>query len=711
DLILADYNLPDFDGIRALKLFQKYDIDIPFILVSGIVGEETAIESLKAGATDYVLKDRLSRLGLVVKRALQEQEERRRLHLAEKELRKLSQAVEQSSSLVMITDTEGIIEYINPQFAEVTGYTLDEIRGLTPRILKSGYTSEMEYQTLWEVIVSGQEWQGEFYNKKKNGDFYWTSAMISPIKNEDGETTHYLAVEEDISQRKEAEDALRRSEAYFRSLIGNISDIITLIDAEGIIQYESPSITRVLGYQPNELVGENVFDFIHPDDRKSARNQLEQGLNYAVEEPSIELRIRHKDGSWHILEAIGNNLLDDPVIAGIVVNSRDVTERRQLEAQLRFAQKMEAVGQLTAGIAHDFNNLLTAINGFSELMLLKLSSDDPLYPMAGKISNAGQRAENLVRQLLTFSRKQIVEPTVLNLNEVVSQIDNMLRRIIGEHIDLKTQLDENLRPVKADPSQIEQIIVNLAVNARDAMPDGGELIIQTANVTDPMSQSNQAETREQVVLMVKDTGIGMGQDVQARIFEPFFTTKPAGQGTGLGLATVYGIVKQSGGDIQVESTEEEGTLFKIFFPSVTDEVVPQQLLKVSEDIPLGKETILLVEDEEGVRDLVSTVLQAQGYRVLDAQNGQVALQLMTSYEGQVHLLLTDVVMPNMSGKTLAQQLSLSYPQLKVLYMSGYTDDAISNRGLEQTKIALLQKPFTSKDLAQKVRQVLDSITP
>jgi two-component system cell cycle sensor histidine kinase/response regulator CckA len=585
DLILADYNLPSFDGLTALELLLERSLDLPFILVSGTVGEETAIESLKAGATDYVLKDRLSRLGPVVTRALHEKGERQRRQRAEEELRKLSRAVEQSPSLVMITDTDGNVEYVNPRFTQITGYTAQEIVGHNPRLLKSGQTTSEEYEQLWQTITDGGEWHGELYNKKKNGEFYWVSVCISPIRDSAGNITHFLSIQEDI------------------------------------------------------------------------------------------------------------------------------TERKQLEEQLRLAQKMEAIGRLTAGIAHDFNNLLTIINGFANLVLQELSYDDPLREMVDKISGSGQHATNLVRQLLTFSRKQIVELKVLDLNDVVRHMDKMLERIIGEDIDLKTSLSPGLWSVKADRAQLEQVIVNLVINARDAMPRGGRLTIGTDNVG--LSDGYVAgrlgmQPGEYVLLTISDTGVGMSKEVRARIFEPFFTTKGMGQGTGLGLSTVYGIVKQSGGNILVYSEEGQGTTFKIYLPQSKETHPSRSGPETPAEMPPGSETILLVEDAEGVRNLASSVLGMQGYTVLEAQDGQEALQRVANSASPIHLLLTDVVMPGISGKALAEQLIQSQPNLKVLYMSGYTDNAIAHHGVLDPGTAFLQKPFGPVALARKVREVLDT---
>jgi nitrogen-specific signal transduction histidine kinase/CheY-like chemotaxis protein len=403
-------------------------------------------------------------------------------------------------------------------------------------------------------------------------------------------------------------------------------------------------------------------------------------------------------------------------VVGSVVSSRDITDRillesekRQLEEQYRQSQKIEAIGRLAGGIAHDFNNLLTVINSYSSMAAEQLVDGDPLKSDIQEIIEAGQRASTLTRQLLAFSRKQMLAPRILDLNEVVGELEKMLRRLIGEHIELGTCLAQNLGRVNADPSQIEQVLMNLAVNARDAMPEGGKLTIETANIElDEDYASKRPDTRSgrYVMLAVTDTGLGMTPEVQERLFEPFFTTKAKGQGTGLGLATVYGIVKQSGGNIWAYSELGIGTTFKIYLPRV-EATKPERPEHIASTHLRGNETVLVVEDEKAVRELTKRMLASAGYNVLVAANGGEALLQCEQTGRNVALVLTDVVMPQMSGKDLAGRLATLCPELKVLYMSGYTDDTIVHHGVLEPSTDFIAKPFTATNLLKKVRGVLD----
>ena len=427
--------------------------------------------------------------------------------------------------------------------------------------------------------------------------------------------------------------------------------------------------------------------------------------------PPFETVRRRKDGKQiHVSVSISPIRDSDGRIMGASAISRDISERKRLEEQVRQSQKMEAIGQLAGGVAHDFNNLLTIISGYSDMLLSSLKADNPAREILAEIQRAGEKAASLTRQLLAFSRKQVLEPRVLDLNAIVTDTEKMLRRLIGEDLSLTTVLAPELGRVKADPGQLEQVIVNLVVNARDAMPEGGQITIETANVeVDQAYFQTRPEVQpgSYVVLAVSDTGHGMDEATKARIFEPFFTTKGPGKGTGLGLATVYGIVKQSGGSIYVYSEPGLGSTFKIYLPLVKDEIPARKSSPGTNPPSRGKETILLVEDEVAVRAITRFALQSFGYTVLEARDGQEAIRLCEEQKPAIDLLVSDVVMPEMSGRQLTERLLTMVPRLKVLYVSGYTDDAIVRHGVLEPGAAFLQKPFTPKALANKVREVLD----
>jgi len=510
-------------------------------------------------------------------------------------------------------------------------------------------------------------------------------------------------------ERKRAFEQLRDSERRFRALIEHSTDVIALFTPEGLIRYGSPATTRVLGHALPEFAGRHVFEFVHPEDQAFVKEQLTEAVRRSGDPVAVHARVRHKDGSWRLLEGVLTNLQDTDM-RGIVGNYRDITDRRRLEEQLRQSQRMEVVGRLAGGLAHDFNNILTAISAFTHLLLDDLPLQDPRRQNAEQIGKATDRAAVLTRQLLAYGRRQVLRPRVIDLNAVVAGTEKLLRPLIGEHIALATRLRPGLWAGRADPGQIEQVIINLAVNARDAMPQGGQLTIETANLRldEAYASDHQPMSAgEYVMLAVSDTGSGMDKETQAHIFEPFFTTKPRGQGTGLGLATVYGIVKQSGGFIWVYSEPGHGTSFKCYLPRAAEAVEAPEPASAASAAP-GSETILLAEDEEAVRKAVRQTLTRHGYRVLETAGGPAALALVKSHPGPIHLLLTDVVMPGMSGRELADRLTADRPELRVLFMSGYTDDAVVRHGMLEPGLAYLQKPFCPDVLAEKVREVLDA---
>jgi two-component system cell cycle sensor histidine kinase/response regulator CckA len=518
-------------------------------------------------------------------------------------------------------------------------------------------------------------------------------------------TAGLISIALEASERTEVEQALRESEERYRIVAETATDAILTIDERSTILFANSATEAVFGYPPEQLVGGELAMLI-----PEASNHLLTGTG-ALGPRRLELRGLHRSGAEIPIEVSfgeyrrgGRHLF-----TGIV---RDVSERRMLEDQLRQAQRMEAVGRLAGGVAHDFNNLLTVITGFGDLALRQLRPGDPMRPDLEEVVRAGERAASLTRQLLAFSRRQMLEPRVLDLNAVVIDLNRMLERLIGEDVELVLRLDESLRSVRADPGQIEQVIANLAVNARDAMPEGGTLTV-TTSVVELGAHTARARglegAGEYVSLSVSDTGVGMDAETLTHIFEPFFTTKEVGKGTGLGLATVYGIVIQSGGALVVESEPNRGTTFTIFLPAYEGQVEARESTAFESRVPRGSETILVAEDERSVRKLATEVLKSAGYRVLEAENAGDALLVSEAYDGPIDLLLTDVVMPKMSGRKLAERLVSERPSMKVLYMSGYTEDAILQHGVSEERTAFLPKPFAPEELGRRVREVLDDI--
>ncbi|HEY4396796.1 MAG TPA: PAS domain S-box protein [Acidimicrobiia bacterium] len=511
--------------------------------------------------------------------------------------------------------------------------------------------------------------------------------------------------------RKQAESALRQSEERFRALVQHGSDMITVLDADGRIFYTSPSAATILGWDEDEYLGRSTFRLLHPDDRERVRQIFADAITRPGSTQAIHSRMQHKNGGYRLLESIATNLLDDPAVRGLVINSRDITERRQLENELLQSQKMEAVGRLAGGIAHDFNNLLTAIGGYTALLLEEHPENDAIRADLAEIEQATTRGAALVDQLLSFSRRKMLMPSILDLNEVVESTRGLLSRVIGADVELVTRLARKLDGVRADRTQIEQVLLNLAVNARDAMPVGGRLEIETATVTlraRDIAGHIDAAVGPRVLLSVRDTGVGMDRETQAQVFEPFFTTKEVGEGSGLGLSTAYGIVTQAGGHISVDSRPGAGTTFRVYLPADTGDV-PASTPTGHDAAPrTGGETILVVEDESAVRSLARDVLARLGYDVLVASDGRDALKVADRCRRSIHLLVSDVVLPHLRGVEVADRLRARRPGLRVLYISGYTETAIVHDGQLDPGVDFLAKPFRPIDLATRVRAVLDA---
>ncbi len=613
---------------------------------------------------------------------------------------------------VMATDTEGRITLVNPVAQALTGWTEEEAIGqpLTDvftivnettreavespvtKVLRSGLTAGLANHT---ILLSRDGFEVPIENSG------------APIRAPDGAITGVVLVFRDVTERRRAEEERelrRQADQRLVHMLGNLHDGFLTADIDWRLNYLNPRAAELLRRGAKELLGKSLWEVLPASKGSNAHAELERARRNGV---AVNLDLHYEPhGAWF-------NVRAHPHEEGLAVFLRDVTAQKRLEDQLRQAQKMEAIGRFAGGIAHDFNNLLTVINGYADMILQELPGDSPLCEAASEISASGRRASELTGGLLTFSRRQMLQFAALDLNRVIHDMEKMLRRLLGEDVEVAVALDAGLWEVNGDRGQMEQVIMNLAVNARDAMPAGGTLTIETSNTL--LDEHYAAEhlgvqPGEYVLLVVTDTGHGMDAKTQAQIFEPFFTTKIPGKGTGLGLATVYGIVKQTGGSIGVYSEPGRGTSFKIYLPRLSTKVPAGQHTAAAALPPRrsGRETILLVEDEESLRKLTSTMLVRQGFRVLTARNGEEALAICHQEKGAIHTVLSDMVMPQMSGQQLAAQIQERYPDMKFIFMSGYSEHAVVNQLLLDAGAVFLSKPFTAADLANKLHQVLGS---
>jgi two-component system, cell cycle sensor histidine kinase and response regulator CckA len=617
---------------------------------------------------------------------------------------------ENAADMIAVVDMDGKRIFNSLSYQKVLGYSPEELQAFSTFEQIHPDDRARVQKAAEDARLSGMGTTLEYRLRHKNGEWLVLESTSSVIRNAKGDPEKLVIVNRDVTERKKADEALRRSEAGFRSVVEDAPYGIYRASTAGRFLQVNPALQRMLGYElTEELLSKDLASEIFRNPGEYQR--LIEHLIRTEEIKDVEMEWKRKDGTPITVHCTGRRVNDENgAIAYFDALAEDVTDKRILERQLRMAQKMEAIGRLSGGIAHDFNNLLGVIIGYSRVLKRELGTNTALCEHALEIEKAGQRAASLTKQLLAFSRQQVLTPAILNLNTLASDMEKMLPQLLGEDIKVSMVLDPKLGSVKADQSQIEQVIMNLAVNARDAMPMGGKLKIETANVELDQAyvwSHPGSKVGSYVLLAVTDTGTGMDSATLTHIFEPFFTTKELGKGTGLGLATVYGIVKQSNGYIGLESALGKGTSFQIYLPRHAGQAAVDEQKTDPADNLRGSETILLVEDSEPLRKLAKSFLESSGFLVLSAESGEDALVVAARFGKAFDLLLTDVVMPGINGRVLAESLSKRQPGMKVLYMSGYSDSFIAGHGVLDAGTHLLHKPFIEEVLIRKIREVLD----
>lgn len=711
DLILSDFRMPRFDGMTALQLAKELAPDTPFIIVTGSMNEDTAVDCMKAGAWDYIIKEHIKRLGPAVLSCLKQKTLRMdrtqtaaALKTSEFYLRTLIDTI---PDLIWLKNPEGKYLNCNPAFEQFFGAKEADIIGKTDYDFVDKEVADSfrdnDRKAMEACGASVNEEQLTFVTTGYAGVF---ETIKTPMLDAQGHLIGVLGISRDITERKQAQIERER----FMAAIDQAAEIVKITDAEGTIQYVNPAFEVVTGYSREEIIGKNprVFKSGEQDDDfyKELWATLVAGGIWKG-----RFINKKKDGTLYTEEATISPVKDGSgTIVNYVAVKRDVTEERKLEEQLRQSQKMQSIGQLVGGVAHDFNNLLQVINGYAEIAQKQIAQNKSPAVSIDEITKAGEHAGDLVRQLLVFSRQQVIDPKNLDLNQEIESSKKMLDRLIGEHIRFQFFAGNDLGLVFADKSQIQQVLMNLCVNARDAMPDGGELTIQTKNIV-ISSQDLKAHLLTQagryILLSIADTGCGMDKKTCEKIFEPFFTTKEVGKGTGLGLSTVYGIVKQNNGHIHVYSELGKGTEFKIYLPfaSPIQESILNSIAEKDVSEEAGVETILVVEDEEALLKLAVQILTGVGYTVLTAKDGVEAVQVFEEHAEEIDLVMMDMAMPRLGGQEAMKQILAKRPATRHLFVSGYSQHAGQSDDIQEK---LLDKPYTATSLLHKIREVLQT---
>ncbi len=716
DVILSDFDMPQFNGLRALELLQESGLDLPFILISGTIGEDLAVTAMQRGVSDYLMKDRLGRLGPAITRAIERKRLEREGRRAGRELRENAAFVNDvlnslTAAVVVLDDTGGVkatneawrllVREFGRSEAVHGNLLLADFPG--PGAMSAAH-AEAAREGISSVLRRERTQFAMEYACPAPAEARWYLMRVSTLSGTD---RGVVVAHENITNLKLAELTLRESEERFRRLIENASDVIVVIDSAGVIEFISPSAKRALDFSPAEMVGHRVLEFIHEEDQQAAAEAIER-LRAEPENPrSAEYRVRHRDGSWRIFQSVGKTMRGERGGPLVVINSRDVTETHRLEEQFLRAQRLEAIGTLSSGIAHDLNNILAPM-----LMVAPLLRDKLTDPQDGElltlIEHAAQRGANIIRQLLTFSRGVDGKRLPVQARYLVKEMMTIMRETFPREISMVEKVPPDLWPVIADATQIHQVLLNLCVNARDAMRSGGTLTVSAKNLT--LTEADAATLAPlkpglYACLTVADTGEGISRENLNRIFEPFFTTKEIGKGTGLGLSTVLGIVKSHGGLITVQSEVGRGTAFNVFLPAMEGvQAAPDQGLPAR--ILGAREMILVVDDEAAIRRALRLTLEEKNYRVIEAADGREALALFLENRESVRLLLTDVMMPGMSGVALVRAIRTVAPKLPVIAASGLHDE---NRTQELASLGvtnMIAKPCGAQEILEAVQAEL-----
>jgi PAS domain S-box-containing protein len=713
--VLADYRLPGWTGMDAFSVMRQAGHDVPFILVTGFLGEEVAVECIKQGVTDYVLKEHLARLPLVAARALEERALRDARNFMVQALRQSeanSLFLFAHNPLPMWVFESGTLQILLVNDAALSHYGYDRVELLQMKASDLHPAEEIDMLlAAFHCVTPETQNAGQWHHRRKDGSIVDVEMFLHKMEYSGHPAA--LVVAQDITERKRAEEERQN----FFTLVEYSCDFIAVADLQDNVEYVNPAGRAMLGIADSESVqGTHSLDYVVPADLPLVHSTILPALCSSGHWEG-ELRFRHRQtGKSLPMDFVGFQVKDqetgEPRFVATV--SRDMTERRTLEEQLRHAQKFEAIGQLAGGIAHDFNNVIGAILGWAELGEEQAASVNPtLESYFKKIHSQCDRVTALVQQLLAFARRQILEPRNFSLNQTVRDVLNLLDKVIGKDIEIKTALEEHLSAVCADPTQIEQVLMNLCLNSRDAMPKGGRITIETHNAMFSEEDSRRTvgpQPGRFAELRVNDTGIGMDASIRERIFEPFFTTKGTGKGTGLGLATVYGIVKQHNGFIQVESEPGQGSTFRVFLPVDETPAGGEFRPPVFDDLPVrgGTETILLADDHDGICEMAQSALKAKGYHVLLAHDGEEAVEIFTAHRDRISLVLLDVIMPRRSGPEVFAALKALNPGVSVVFTTGYSNETAALADLVERGVAVLRKPYSPSILCRRVREVLDA---